>query len=57
MFNETKYKDDYMKKNYDRVELRFKKGTKEKLKELAALQDKPLRTFLMDIIEKETGVK
>ena len=56
IFDEGKYKREFRKKAYDRVELQLKKGRKEELLKQANAQGKSLNAFLIEIIEKETGV-
>lgn len=51
-FNPTKYKNEYNKDNYDRVNLTITKGTKEELKEIAKYFDLSLNAYLKIIIEE-----
>lgn len=51
-FNPTKYKNEYNKDNYDRVNLTIPKGTKEELKEIAKYFDLSLNAYLKIIIEE-----
>ena len=43
----------YNKKAYDRIEIFVKKGTKEKIKNLARERQKSTNTFVVELIEKE----
>jgi len=43
----------YNKKAYDRIEIKVKKGRKQKIVEYAANQKKSVNQFIIELIEKE----
>lgn len=43
----------YNKKTYDRIEIKVKKGQKEKISQYAARQGKSVTQFIVELIEKE----
>lgn len=53
-FNASKYKNDFAKKNYDRIILCVPKGTKEKIEEYRKLNGyKSLNDYINRIIKED----
>jgi uncharacterized protein (DUF1778 family) len=48
-------KNRYNIKTYDRIEVKVKKGEKEKIKNFATKQGKSLNAFIVDLIVCEMG--
>lgn len=49
-FNQKEYDNEYKRNNYDLVNFRFPKGSKEKLKDMAASQGKGFKQFVRDAL-------
>ncbi len=47
----------YNKKTYDRIEIKVKKGQKEKITRYAKLRGKCTTQFIVELIEKEMNPK
>ena len=47
----------YNKKTYDRIEIKVKKGQKEKITRYAKLRGKSTMQFIVELIEKEMRSK
>ena len=47
----------YNKKTYDRIEIKVKKGQKEKITRYAKLRGKSTMQFIVELIEKEMNPK
>ena len=47
----------YNKKTYDRIEIKVRKGQKEKIGQYAARQGKSTTQFIVELIEKEMRSK
>ena len=47
----------YNKKTYDRIEIKVKKGQKEKITRYAKLPGKSTTQFIVELIEKEMNPK
>lgn len=43
----------YNKKTYDRIEIKVKKGRKQKIFDYAASQSKSVNQFIVELIDKE----
>ena len=43
----------YNKKNYDRIEIKVKKGEKEKIKQYTENKGKSLNMYIIELIEKD----
>ena len=52
-FDPTSYKNDFAKKNYDRINLIVPKGKKDELKAYAKAEGKSLNEYLNDLIFKK----
>lgn len=52
-FRQFDYQNDYIKKNYDRVNLTLPKGKKEKVREAAAGAGKSLNEFINEAIDEK----
>lgn len=50
-FNASKYRNDFIKQNYDRVNLTLPKGDKEKVKEAAAAAGMSLNEYIKAAID------
>jgi len=51
----SEVKNRYNTKTYDFIKLAVKKGEKDKIKELAAMQGKSLSGFIIDLVNREMG--
>lgn len=51
-FKQSQYITDFVKENYDRMELRVPKGSKEIIKALAKKHDKSVNNLICDAIEQ-----
>lgn len=47
----------YNKRVYDRIEIKVKKGKKDKITRYAEQQGKSVTQFIVDLIDKEMGSK
>jgi uncharacterized protein (DUF1778 family) len=47
----------YNKKTYDRIEIKVRKGQKEKIVQYAARQGKSTTQFIVELVEKEMRSK
>ena len=45
----------YLQENTDSIQIRVKKGTKDRWREAAALRGKSLNQFIAECVEKELG--
>lgn len=45
--------DKYVAENYDRIQIKVRKGKKEKINELAKAQGKSTSAFIIDLIEEK----
>lgn len=50
-FNQSKYIQEFLKENYDRVSVNVPKGRREVWKAAASAEGKSLNAFITDIIE------
>lgn len=46
------YDIEYMKKNYDRIAIQVRKGTRERWRNAAQIENKSLNRFVIDIVER-----
>jgi len=51
-FKQSQYITDFVKENYDRMELRVPKGSKEIIKALAKKHDKSVNILICEAIEQ-----
>ena len=49
-FNATKYKNEFAKQNYERLNIVVPKGQKQSIQEFAKSQNKSLNAFVVDLI-------
>ncbi len=52
-FNKTKYDNEYIKKNMDRISLTVPKGQKEIIRKHAEAQGMKLNTYIKHLIDKD----
>lgn len=52
-FNKTAYDNEFIKKNYDRINLTVPKGHKELIKAHAEKKGKSVNSYINDLIEKD----
>lgn len=52
-FNQTKYQNEYKKKNYDRIDLLVPKGQKAVIKERATALGKSLNEFIYSAVKEK----
>ena len=52
----SQVKDRYNKRVYDRIDIRVRKGCKEKLKIYAEIQGKSLNRYIQEIVENDSGI-
>jgi uncharacterized protein (DUF1778 family) len=52
MFDKIKYNNEFNQKNYERIDLRVKKGKKEIIKKAADEQKTSINTYINDLIDK-----
>lgn len=52
-FNQTKYQNDYKRKNYDRMELLVPKGEKAEIKEIAKSLGKSVNEFVYSAVKEK----
>lgn len=50
-FDENKYKQEFLKENYDEIKLRIPKGNKQTLKQLAQLKNISVNQLITEAIE------
>ncbi len=55
--NDAKWKNDYARRNYDRVHLIIPKGAKEQLKTIADEQGISVNRYILESVERRSGVK
>ena len=56
-FNATVYKNDFISKTYDRINLTVPKGHKEKIKEYAESKGKSVNGYINDLIAADMKEK
>ena len=55
--NDAKWKNDYARRNYDRMLLVLPLGAKEQLKELSAEQGVSVNRYILEAVEQRSGLK
>ncbi|MCQ5129305.1 Arc family DNA-binding protein [Butyricicoccus faecihominis] len=55
-FDETRYKAEFNKDNYDDIIIRVPKGKKAEIKALASSHGKSVNALIIECIEQQTGL-
>ena len=53
----TEIKDDYTRRNYDRILLKMPKGMRDEVKRVAAEQGVSVNRYILEAVEQRSGLK